>query len=160
MAKQLERDELARLALKALAQRDLSEATIASRLAERAANPLDVSEVLQSLRQDGWLNDLRAARSRARVLAERGWARARIDQELRSRGYAVEAIGAAVEALGSAAETRHAATDAETLRHLVEHSSTTPTATLYRRLVAKGFTDEAVADALREAGRSVGDALD
>jgi regulatory protein len=66
-------------------------------LAERGFAKGAASEAADRLQKEGWLDDLAAARSVVRVRAAR-YGRARLEQDLKARGFGRETIAAAMEA--------------------------------------------------------------
>jgi SOS response regulatory protein OraA/RecX len=66
-------------------------------LEERGFKKDAASNAADRLEQEGWLDDLAAARSAVRVRAAR-YGRVRLEQDLRARGFGRETIAAALEA--------------------------------------------------------------
>jgi regulatory protein len=66
-------------------------------LEERGFGKDAASKAADRLEEEGWLDDLAAARSAVRVRAAR-YGRARLEQDLRARGFGRETIAAALEA--------------------------------------------------------------
>ena len=66
-------------------------------LQERGFGKDAASKAADRLEQEGWLDDLAAARSAVRVRAAR-YGRARLEQDLRARGFGRETIAAALDA--------------------------------------------------------------
>jgi regulatory protein len=64
-------------------------------LAERGFERGTVAQALAQLEEEGWLDDLGAARSAVRLRGERYGAR-RIERELKSRGFSRETVEAAL----------------------------------------------------------------
>ena len=94
----LRRDALG-IAIRALARRELSVVELSARL-ERAGVPVDEREAtIAHLCESGYLSDERAARERARILAERVRGDAAIRADLESRGISETAIEAALATL-------------------------------------------------------------
>jgi regulatory protein len=66
-------------------------------LTERGFGKDAASKAADRLEKEGWLDDLAAARSAVRVRAAR-YGRARLEQDLRARGFGRETIAAALDA--------------------------------------------------------------
>ncbi len=80
-------------------------AELARALEERGFEAGAVREAIGRLENEGWLDDLAAARSAARARAGR-YGRARIEKELSSRGFSSDTIGAALSEVDPEGEER------------------------------------------------------
>ncbi|HEY3125283.1 MAG TPA: RecX family transcriptional regulator, partial [Thermoanaerobaculia bacterium] len=78
---------------------------MARALEERGFEVDAVREALGRLEREGWLDDLAAARSAARVRAGR-YGRARIEKELWARGFSSETTAAALAEIDPEGEER------------------------------------------------------
>lgn len=87
-------------ALGLLARREHSRAELGRKLAERAQGGEDVEALLDDLARRGWLSDERFAEAVVRSKARR-FGPAKIEQLLRSRGVAEEAIASGVARAGA-----------------------------------------------------------
>jgi SOS response regulatory protein OraA/RecX len=96
LRRELRRHEALRASTGALRHRDLSARELEERLRRRDVAPADRDAAIEALRSAGFLDDERAARSRARSLAERGYGDAAISADLERRGFAGGTIEAAV----------------------------------------------------------------
>ena len=80
------------VAVKALARRELSAAELFERMTRSGISSDEAARALERLRDRGYQSDERAARERARVLAERGLGDIGIRVDLRRRGLAVATV--------------------------------------------------------------------
>ena len=78
------------VAVKALARRELSAAELLQRVTRAGFSADDAARAVADLREAGYQSDERAARDRARVLAERGFGNAAIRDDLRRRRFDVD----------------------------------------------------------------------
>jgi SOS response regulatory protein OraA/RecX len=95
LRRELRRAEALRVAGRALRSRDLSRQALADRLERAAVPPAAAEESLEVLSRAGYLDDARAARTRAQALAERGYGDAAIRHRLAEEGledYTKDAI--------------------------------------------------------------------
>jgi len=129
------------LAVRALRVRDRSAHELDERLARAGVSPEERAETLASLERMGYVDDARLAAARAETLAARGYGDAAIRTDLERRGIAEEPCEAALAAL---------APEAERARELAERRGATVRTA--RRLVAKGFSPEAVEAAVGLVG--------
>lgn len=91
-------DQLRRSALSLLARREHSERELFSKIRRKfAAKESQIAEVLNLLKQQGLLSDVRFSESYARSRAERGFGPLRIALELADKGVASEAIDQALQ---------------------------------------------------------------
>lgn len=120
-------------ALRALAARDHTRASLASRLARRGIGDAEQQETVEALARAGYLDDGRFARGRAAALAGRGAGDALIHADLRRQGVPDETTAAAIAAL----EPERARAE----RLVAARGSTARTA---RLLAAKGFAEESL----------------
>ena len=119
---------------------------LARALVARGFEPGAVSRALGRLTQEGWLDELGAARSTVRLLGEHYGVR-RIERELRSRGFSRETIDAALS-------ERDLEREEGTLRRAVEkvwaRYAALPSPVRWRRavesLARRGFAAEKVSE--------------
>ena len=137
LRRELRRHEALRASTGALRHRDLSTRELEERLRRRDVAPAEREAAIETLRSAGLLDDERAARSRARVLAERGYGDAAIRFDLDRRGVAGETAEAAVAEL----EPEHGRAAAIVARR----GGGAATA---RLLVRRGFTEDSVEAAM------------
>jgi len=137
LRRELRRHEALRASTGALRHRDLSAQELEERLRRRDVAPADRGAAIEALRTTGLLDDERAARSRARGLAERGYGDAAIRADLERRGIAGETIDAAVGALEPESERAAAIVG--------RRGGGAPTA---RLLARRGFAEDAVETAM------------
>jgi len=142
LRRELRRHEALRASTGALRHRDLSARELEERLHQRDVAPADRDAAIEALREAGLLDDERAARSRARALAERGYGDAAIRADLRRRGIAREALEAALGELQPESERAAAI--------VVRRGGGAATG---RLLARRGFAEDAVEMAMAaEAG--------
>ena len=142
LGRELRRHEALRASTGALRHRDLSSRELEERLRRRDVAPADRDAAIEALRSAGLLDDERAARSRARSLAERGYGNAAIRADLERRGVAGETIEAAVCELEPESERAAAV--------VVRRGGGASTA---RLLARRGFAEDVVETAMAaEAG--------
>jgi len=142
LRRELRRHEALRASTGALRHRDLSARELKERLRQRDVAPADRDAAIEALRDAGLLDDERAARSRARALAERGYGDAAIRADLRRRGIAREALEAALGELQPESERAAAI--------VVRRGGGAATG---RLLARRGFAEDAVETAMAaEAG--------
>jgi regulatory protein len=99
LRRELRRNEALRAATAALGRRDLSERELDERLRRRGLTRAERAETVGALRDAGFVDDGRFARSRALALAGRGYGDSAIRADLDRRGVDAEAIEAALLAL-------------------------------------------------------------
>lgn len=121
-------------ATRALRHRDLSRRRLEERLEQRGAGAAARAAALAILERSGLVDDARVAAARAASLAGRGYGDAAIRFALEGEGVAAELVEAAVAALEP---------EPERARRLLEPA---PDARAVRRLSAKGFDPETLAD--------------
>lgn len=142
LRRELRRHEALRASAGALRHRDLSTRELEERLRRRDVAPAEREAAIETLRSAGLLDDERASRSRARVLAERGYGDAAIRFDLDRRGVAGETAEAAVGEL-----------EPELGRAAAIVARRGGGAATARLLVRRGFSEEAVEAAMAgEAG--------
>jgi regulatory protein len=153
----LNEDELYNTALRALMRRAHSIGEMRKYLARRAEDEKTVEAVLARLCEREYLDDAKFAGEFARHHAQgRGQGRFRIARELRARGVADAQIEAALESVF--AETN----EAESVRARIRRKMTQvrgpldqrKLASLYRSLVAAGFSPDVIRRQLRLATRA------
>lgn len=121
-------------ATRALRYRDLSRRRLEERLAQRGAGAAARAAALETLERTGLVDDARVAASRARALAGRGYGDAAIRFALEGEGVATGVAEAALAGLEP---------EPERARRLLGPA---PDAKAIRRLSAKGFDAELLAD--------------
>jgi regulatory protein len=99
LRRELRRHEALRASATALRRRDLSTHELDERLRRRDVAPADRETAIGVLRSAGLVEDGRVARSRARVLAERGYGDAAIGADLERRGIERETAEVALAEL-------------------------------------------------------------
>ena len=140
LRRELRRGEALTRAARALRRRDLPERALDARL-ERAGFRDDEREAaLETLTRAGLVDDARFAHTRAATLAERGRGDAAIAWELERIGVSAELVEAALEALAPEGE-----------RALALAARHGPNASTARLLARRGFGEEAVEGACRDA---------
>ena len=122
----------------ALARRDRSAAALAAYLEERGVGGEEAAEAVERLRTAGYLDDRRLATLRADTLAGRGYGDAAIQADLERHRIESELIDQAMGEL-----------PAESVRAETLAGRDGRTAQTARRLVAKGFAADTVAEAMR-----------
>ena len=147
-------------AVRALMRRAYSVHEMQQYLGKRAADQSGVTVVITHLRDQGYLDDAKYARDYARLHAQsRKQGRYRITRELRQRGVADTHIDAALE--GVFAETDEAAlVRARIQRKLASLRGGPKTvdqkkiASLYRSLIAAGFSGDVIRSEIRRATKA------
>ena len=124
----------------ALARRDHSTNGLVGYLAERGIDVDEAKQAVDRLAAAGYIDDARVASVRAESLAARGYGDAAIRADLGSRGLAAERIEAAIGDLDL---------EASRARSIVERDG--GTARTARRLIAKGFSEDAVEAAIHHS---------
>ena len=99
LRRELLRAEALGLAVRTVARRDLSERRLRARLAARGVRRADADGAVARLAGAGVVDDARAALSRARSLAERGWGDAAVSARLADEGFGSGEVGAALAEL-------------------------------------------------------------
>jgi SOS response regulatory protein OraA/RecX len=99
LRRELLRAEALGLAVRTVARRDLSERRLRARLAARGVRRADADGAVATLAGAGVVDDARAALSRARSLAERGWGDAAVAARLADEGFGSDEVGAALAEL-------------------------------------------------------------
>jgi SOS response regulatory protein OraA/RecX len=132
------RQELVRLrtlgvASSALRRSDLSAARLAERLERAGGPPRERRQVVEMLERVGVVDDVRVARTRATILAERGYGDGAIDADLARKGIAAAVRAEAIRALPA---------ELERLQRIVERRGTGPRTA--RFAAQRGFGEEAV----------------
>ena len=143
----LERTEIRRRALLALARRPISAEALRERLLRRGFDERSVREALAQLSADGWLDDARSARERVESVTRRGAvAQAAMDTLLEGEGYGGRARREAIRAQDRGdldAAVAEASIGAE--RGLSARS-------IALRLARRGFEVDIIRDALQRCG--------
>jgi regulatory protein len=99
LRRELRRHEALRASTRALRQRDLSAWELEERLRRREVAPAERVDAIAALSRAGLVDDQRVAGSRARALAERGYADVAIRHDLGRRGIDRDGVDAALAAL-------------------------------------------------------------
>jgi SOS response regulatory protein OraA/RecX len=120
-----------------LRQRDRTTAQLDRQLTARGFDEAERRAALATLSRGGVLDDARYAANRARVLSERGSGDALIRHDLTSAGLAPEDVELALSDLDAERE--------RALRIVARRGASSRTA---RYLVARGFSDDVVCDAV------------
>ena len=107
--RELRRLEALDLAVRALSRRDLSRRRLSERLEKRGVAAREREGTLTTLAEAGIVDDARAARTRARALADRGWGDAALEARLGADGFPEELVRAAVSELPPESERARAA---------------------------------------------------
>ncbi len=136
LARELRRARAVDRATRALVARDRSRRALDERLARAGVPARARDETLAALERTGVVDDARLARSRASVLADRGYGDAAIRAALEREHVAAEVVREALDTLEP---------ERERARRILERQGREPR--IVRRLVARGFEREAVADA-------------
>jgi regulatory protein len=121
------------IAIRALGRRELSIAEVTVRLERAGVRPDEREATIEHLCASGYLSDTRAARERARILAERGRGDAAIRADLEGRGIGEAAVEAALASL---------APENARVEQLVRRLGRAPK--LAQTLRRRGFSDETV----------------
>jgi regulatory protein len=133
LRRELRRLEALSLATGALGRRDHSAAGLDAKLERRGVAPAQRAAALATLERAGYVDDARFAAGRAAILAARGYGDEAIRFDLERQGTDADAISAALRAL---------APESERAAAIVERSGRS--ATIARRLAARGFAAETV----------------
>jgi regulatory protein len=130
--------------LRLLSARERTASDLRARLARKGFPPLDIEKALARAVELGYVDDLRAARLKARRWVERGLPRAAIELALRDAGVGPAAIAAT---MAEAPEERQLAQAALVWRFRRRSPAPEKAA---RYLAGRGFDAELVADLVRE----------
>jgi SOS response regulatory protein OraA/RecX len=133
LRRELRRAEARKAALDALRHQDHTEVTLRARLDRRGLDPGERDAAVETMKRAGLVDDARLAHGRAAALAARGSGDLRIRDDLMRRGVARGQID---EALASIEP------ELERIQAIVTHEGVS--SRVLRRLVAKGFTPEAL----------------
>jgi regulatory protein len=128
-----ERAQALERAVRALARRDHSEASLRARLARAGVSEEAREDAVERLARAGYLDDGRFARDRAAHLAARGYGDEWIRADLDAHGVAAPAVDDALAALEP--ERRRALTEAEKLADGLRAA---------RTLQRRGFSEESL----------------
>ncbi|HYY76984.1 MAG TPA: RecX family transcriptional regulator [Gaiellaceae bacterium] len=107
--RELRRLEALDLAARALRRRDLSRRRLTERLEKHGIAAREREGTLATLAEAGIVDDARAARTRARALAERGLGDAALEARLEADGFPEDLVRAAVSELPPESERARAA---------------------------------------------------
>ncbi len=99
LRRELLRAEALGLAVRTVARRDVSSGRLRERLLARGVRRQAADGALATLTNAGVVDDTRAAESRARSLADRGWGNAAVAARLAGEGFRSADVQAAVETL-------------------------------------------------------------
>ena len=99
LRRELQRAEALGLAARTVARRDVSSTRLRQRLLARGVRQDAAEGALGTLTNAGVVDDARAAESRARSLADRGWGNAAVAARLADEGFRGADVQAAVAAL-------------------------------------------------------------
>jgi len=133
LRRELRRLEARDVALRSLARRDHTRASLDRRLAERGTTATLRRETVAAAERAGLVDDARFASTRAALLASRGAGDAMIEDDLARRGVPEDAIRAAIAGLEPESARAEAVVAAEGAGPRT-----------LRRLAAKGFSEEAL----------------
>ena len=137
---ELRRSEALAIAARSLRFRDHSRHSLADRLSRGRVDAATGDEALNTLERLGLVDDRRSASARATALADRDAGDLFIRADLAQRGYEPADISDAIEALSP--ETARA-------EQIVGQRGASPRT--FRRLLAKGFSAEAIEDLIADA---------
>ena len=137
---ELRRSEALAIAARSLRFRDHSRQSLADRLSRGRVDAATGDEALNTLERLGLVDDRRSASARATALADRDAGDLFIRADLAQRGYEPADISDAIEALSP--ETARA-------EQIVGQRGASPRT--FRRLLAKGFSAEAIEDLIADA---------
>ncbi|MDX6407772.1 MAG: regulatory protein [Gaiellaceae bacterium] len=133
LRQELRRAEALAIAARALRRQDLSERSVADRLAAAAVPPAVLEESLGVLSRAGLVDDARFAARRAASLAERGYGNTAIRHDLEGKGIDPHLIHEALDTLEA---------EADRAQRLVDRRGAG--AKTARYLASKGFGEEAL----------------
>jgi SOS response regulatory protein OraA/RecX len=139
LARELRRVRAQAAALRALHRRDHTEASLRGQLARRGIAPADRDEAVAAARRAGYVDDRRLARRRAAALAERGAGDLLIAADLERRGLAAPLVREALAAIAP-----------ERARAAAEIAARGRTPSTLRRLAARGFAEQTIAEIVAE----------
>jgi len=151
-------DSLYEAAVKALARRAQSTAEIVRSLEKKKADPKQIGEVLRRLKENGYLDDARFARSFACTrLENEQFGKERVRRDLKSRGV-MEPV--AQQAIGQAYQD---VDEGELLRRYLKRRVNVPEAFskpsklvgLFRRLLRAGFASDTIVRELKQIVKSL-----
>jgi regulatory protein len=154
--RRLAAEELFEYAVKSLSARAYSTGDLKSKLRLRAADPADPDKIVERLREIGYLDDSRYAESYAAArVANEGFGRIRVLNDLRARRVAPELAAKAVEqALGEKTEAEQVEAFIERRMHSIDQAGAIgddrKLAAAYRKLRRAGFSSGAVLSALKK----------
>jgi regulatory protein len=146
--------------LRLLAGRELSEADLRARLANREHPPDAIDAAVERLKETGALDDRRVARAYARTASKvKGRGRLRVARELQAMGIARDVITDAVAEVFGDLDERSLIDRAiqKKMRGGKQPTTVQERARLYQYLMRQGFTPAAVSVALRKFGTGGGD---
>lgn len=139
LGRALRRERARDTAVRALARRDHSRASLDARLRRAGVRPREREETLAVAERAGLVDDARFAEARARLLASRGAGNLLVLVDLERHGVDDAVARAAVASL-----------DPESLRASRVVAARGATARTVRHLAAKGFSDEALESLVAE----------
>jgi len=129
---------------------------LARRLEERGFEEDAVREALRRLEREGWLDDLAAARSAARLRAGR-YGRARIEKELRARGFSSETTAAALAEIDPDGEEKALSRLFAKLQRSSAGSDSQKRRRVWNALVRRGFPAAAISAKMKNWPGGSGD---
>jgi len=94
------KSNLRNFALSLLARREHSEKELLTKIRRKGiASEMELSETVETLKQEGYLSDQRFAESYVRSRSSRGFGRDKIELELREKGVSYDVISSALDVL-------------------------------------------------------------
>jgi regulatory protein len=129
---------------------------LARALEKRGFEADPIREALGRLEREGWLDDLAAARSAARVRAGR-YGRARIEKELRARGFSSETTAAALAEIDPEGEERALSRLFAKLQRSSAGSDSQKRRRVRNALVRRGFPAAAISAKMKNWPGGLGD---
>jgi regulatory protein len=137
------------VAARILARATLSEAALQERLVAKGYQPETAARTVARCRELGYVSDLRLATERARTLRERGAGSLKIAADLTARAVPESLVGTAVAAsLQGGSETDWA-------RRALAQAGLPAGGRARRLLVARGFEEDVISEALGDIGLSI-----
>lgn len=138
-------------ALKLLAHRPLSVHEIKTKLSEHSTSPSTISEVIEKLESNGYLNDRKYIESFLYSRARKAEGYSRIARELRTRGLQADLIQEVLTELYPVEQEQRALIQAfeKKARTILPPMDEKKTSRLYNHLLRKGFRDEDIWRAIR-----------
>ncbi len=137
-----------------LARRARTREELVRKLRRKGFAAGEIERVLEDLRVRGLLDDLATAAAIARSRSARGIGRRRIASELRGKGVDPEAVAESLATIDAATERESLEKALARKRRTLSHGLTPAERSkkLFDHLVRRGFSPEAVLEALRQKG--------